>query len=71
MALEPLKVTKSWATGNDVDTADFNNVVDPILAWARRTNDNLKQIGLDIEGATYDFNNNDTDIFDCRAPGCS
>ena|SRR3990167_8859243 len=58
MALELLKILRRWGTGNQSSVDDWNNITDPLLAWSRRTNENLKQIGLDINGATYDFNNN-------------
>lgn len=57
MSLQVLKIVKSWILGNDIEVADFNNIVDPIVAWSVRSNNNLKQIGLDIGGSSYDFNN--------------
>lgn len=57
MSLESLKITKTWKSGNDVEEADFNAITDPVVAWATRTNNNLKQLGLDINGSSYSFNN--------------
>ena len=57
MSLEPLKITRRWATGNSNEVEDWDAIRDPLLAYALRTNQNLKQLGLDINGATYDFNN--------------
>ena len=57
MALESLRITKRWGTGNNAEVADWDAIADPLLAFALRTNQNLKQLGLDINGTTYDFNN--------------
>ena len=57
MALEPLKINKRWTQGNQNEEADWDAIRDPLIAWALRTNQNLKQMGLDINGSTYEFNN--------------
>lgn len=57
MALEQLRIEKRWARNNQNEPEDWDAIRDPLLAFALRTNQNLKQIGLDINGATYDFNN--------------
>ena len=57
MALEPLKINKRWTQGNQNEEADWDAIRDPLIGWALRTNQNLKQLGLDINGSTYDFNN--------------
>lgn len=55
--LEPLKIIKNWLTNTNTREENWDNINDQLLAWATRTNNNLKQLGLDINGADYDFNN--------------
>lgn len=57
MGLQPLKYIKKWFTGTFVKEADFDELANKTGAYATRTNNNLKQIGLDLGGPTYDFNN--------------
>ena len=57
MALERLVFIKRWFTNTFVKEADFDELADKTGAFATRTNNNLKQIGLDLNGETYDFNN--------------
>lgn len=55
--LEPLKIVKNWLTNTNTREENWDAINDQLLAWATRTNNNLKQLGLDINGAEYDFNN--------------
>lgn len=55
--LEPLKTVKNWLTNTRTREENFDEINNNLLAWATRTNNNLKQLGLDINGALYDFNN--------------
>ena len=57
MALQPLRIIKRWFTNNAVSELDWDEIANKVSAYAERTNNNLKQIGLDIDGDTYDFNN--------------
>jgi len=55
--LEPLKIIKNWLTNTNTRESNWDSINDQLLSWATRTNNNLKQLGLDINGADYDFNN--------------
>lgn len=57
MALQPLKFAKRWFTNTFVKEADFDELANRTGEFASRTNNNLKQIGLDLNGEDYDFNN--------------
>ncbi len=57
MALEPLRIIKRWFKKNQVDEKDWDEIADKTSSWSLRTNNNLKQIGLDLNGDSYDFNN--------------
>jgi hypothetical protein len=57
MSLEPLKIVKRWFTNNQADELDWDEIADKTSSWALRTNNNLKQLGLDINGDSYVFNN--------------
>ena len=57
MTLEPLKITKRWRENNAVQEADWDEIRDKVVEWGLKTNNNLKQLGLDVNGADYEFNN--------------
>lgn len=57
MAIDSLKIDKRWRRNNAVAEADWDAIRDSVLAWSVKTNNNLKQIGLDLNGSNYDFNN--------------
>jgi len=57
MGLEVLNIVKRWATANNVEVKDFDEITNKIVSWSSRTNNNLKQLGLDVNGASYEFNN--------------
>lgn len=58
MAIEPLRIVKTWLTGTFVKSIDFDGISEKIGQYATRTNNHLKQIGLDLGGSSYDFNAN-------------
>lgn len=58
MPLEPLKIIKNWFTNTRTREENWDEINNNLASWATRTNNNLKQVGLDIGGATYDYNNN-------------
>ena len=58
MALQPLRIIKNWFTNTFTREKNWDEIADNLVSYAGRTNNNLKQIGLDIDGATYEFNNN-------------
>jgi hypothetical protein len=55
--IHPLKFVKAWFRNNFVEEVHWDEIVNKVGAWAAWTNNNLKQLGLDIGGETYDFNN--------------
>ncbi len=55
-SIEPLKFIKRWFTGSFTKEADFDELANRTGEYATRTNSHLKQIGLDLGGASYDFN---------------
>ena len=57
MALEPLRLVKRWLTNNTATADVWQGIADPLAAWATRMENNLKQIGLDLNGDTYNFSN--------------
>lgn len=57
MALEPLRIVKNWFTNTTTRERNWDEIADNITSYSVRTNNNLKQIGLDLNGASYEFNN--------------
>lgn len=57
MALQPLQIIKNWFTNTRTREQNWDELQKNILAYATRTNNNLKQVGLDIFGVNYNFNN--------------
>jgi hypothetical protein len=57
MALEPLKIVKRWFTNSPNVQECWDEIADKVSAFASRSNNNLKQLGVDLGGETYDFNN--------------
>ena len=57
MPLQPLQIVKNWFTNTRTREENWDELQRNILAYATRTNNNLKQIGLDIYGVNYNFNN--------------
>jgi len=57
MPLNPVRIVKSWFRNNYVEPEHWDELVNKFGAFATETLANLKQIGLDMGGATYDFNN--------------
>src|SRR3990167_6819403 len=57
MPLENPRLTKTWFRGNNTQENQFDAIANQLTSFGVRTNNNLKQIGLDLNGATYSFNN--------------
>lgn len=57
MPIEPLRFKKNWHRRTGLDERNFDEIADNTAAWSLRVDSNLKQLGLDINGASYDFNN--------------
>lgn len=57
MALEPLKIIKNWFRNSRTRENNWDEIRDKVVAWSQRVNNNLKQLGLDLDGSDYDFNN--------------
>lgn len=58
MPLFVLKIKKNWFTNTEVAEKNWDEIADNITASDGRIQNNLKQIGLDINGEGYEFNNN-------------
>lgn len=56
MALKPLRIVKNWLTGIRSQEANWDEIADKTVEFATRTNNHLKQLGLDIAGASYEYN---------------
>lgn len=57
MALNILKIINRWSRGNFVEVADWKEMADAIVQWASQYTNNFKQIGLDLNGKDYQYNN--------------
>ena len=58
MALEPIRFVKNWFKNTNTREVNWDEIADKIQSFAVRSNNNFKQLGLDINGASYEFNNN-------------
>ena len=58
MPLEPLRILKNWYTNLVTREVCWDEIADKVTAWTGRADNNFKQIGLDIGGSSYDYNNN-------------
>jgi len=54
--LEPIRFEKNWFKNSKTAEANWDEIADKTASYALRTNNNLKQIGLDINGSAYVFN---------------
>lgn len=57
MPLNPVRIVKTWFRNNYVEPQHWDELVNKFGTFATETLNNLKQIGLDLGGSTYDFNN--------------
>lgn len=57
MALEPLKIIKNWFTNTRTREQNWDEIANNLVSKSVRDNNNFKQLGLDIGGSSYDFNN--------------
>jgi len=53
-----MRIVKNWFTNTTTREENWDELANKVSSFANRTNNNLKQIGLDIDGADYDYNNN-------------
>lgn len=58
LGLVPLRYIKNWFNKNFTDEQNWDEIADKTAAWALRTHNNLIQLGIDIGGDTYQYNNN-------------
>lgn|SRR3990167_4993402 len=54
--LEPIRFEKNWFKNSKTAEANWDEIADKTASYALRTNNNLKQVGLDINGSTYVYN---------------
>lgn len=54
--LLPLRFKKNWNQGTNSREENWDELANKCAAYGLQTNNNLKQLGLDIGGATYAFN---------------
>src|SRR3990167_1803995 len=52
----PIRFVKNWLTGTRSREENWDEIANKISTWATETNNHLKQIALDLNGATYVFN---------------
>jgi len=57
MALQPLDINKIWYRGTLCDEPDWDNIKDPLEAWAASLLRDINQLALDMFGPTYSFDN--------------
>jgi hypothetical protein len=57
MALEPIKFIKNWFKNTRTREENWDEIATKMAAYSVRTNNNLKQLGLDLDGSDYNFNN--------------
>lgn len=56
--LIPLRFQKNWYRGEFVAEKNWDEIANKTQVYGLRTNNNLLQIGFDLGGPTYQFNNN-------------
>jgi len=54
--LEPIRFEKNWNRRTNAREENWDELANKTAAFGIRTNNNLKQLGLDINGASYVFN---------------
>jgi hypothetical protein len=57
MVLIPLEITKKWTEGSTIVEADWDNIRTPLLSFSVNTNNNFAQLGKDVFGSTYQWDN--------------
>jgi hypothetical protein len=58
MPLQAIRIVKNWFKNTKAREKNWDEIANEVTSFGTRTNNNLKQIGLDLNGSTYDFNNN-------------
>lgn len=54
--LEPIRFDKNWNRNTNTREANWDEIANKTSTFATQTNNNFKQLGLDINGADYQFN---------------
>lgn len=57
MALLQLDITKNWLTGTTVREINWDNIKDPLETWASTLIDDINQLRIDTQGASYSLDN--------------
>lgn len=57
MPLPTLRINKNWFTDTTVIEGNWDNIRNPLLAWANRINLAFNQISVDAFGSSYSINN--------------
>jgi hypothetical protein len=57
MVLIPLEIKKEWTEGSTIVEADWDNIRTPLLSFSVNTNNNFAQLGKDVFGSTYQWDN--------------
>lgn len=55
--LVPIQFVKNWNRNTNTREMNWDEIADKCAAYSLRTNNNLKQLGLDLGGQAYSFNN--------------
>ncbi len=54
--LNPLRIVKNWNQGTTSREENWDEIANKTVAFGLQTNNNFKQLGLDIGGSSYAFN---------------
>jgi len=54
--LDPIRIKKNWNTNTNSREENWDEIANAVTFHGLQTNNNFKQIGLDIDGANYQFN---------------
>jgi len=57
MAIERLKIKRNWLENTNTREENWDEIANNLVAWSLRVDNNAKQVGLDIDGDKYNFNN--------------
>jgi len=63
MAIPILRIVKNWLTDTLVQEGNWDNLKNPIFRWSQYIRSNLYQIGKDVFGSAYDYNNDGAQTF--------
>jgi hypothetical protein len=54
--LEPIRFNKNWNEGTNTREVNWDEIANKVAPFAVQTNNNFKQLGLDLNGVDYTFN---------------